>query len=468
MDFLFSNVLGRTRRARVPLAGLFLAALLLIALSAPTVRAAEPGVAVPGPTTVNPSDVKSLGTHWVRMFAPWPDFEPSRGVFAANWIQSYEQTIHTLPAGTKVLLDVVDTPEWESGSSNETTPPANPNDYAAFVGALARQFGPRVSAYEIWNEEDSPSWWAGAPNAPAYTQLLQAAYPAIKAAEPKATVVLGGLTGNDYQFLEGVYQAGGKGSFDAVGVHTDTACDKLSPYDFLRGEGNRMIDDSFLAYREVHAVMLANGDDKPIWMTELSWRTTNATCAEGAWAGQTAAGVSEEQQATYLRQAYHCLAENPYVQVALWFPLQDEGTVTSGLLRSNGSRKPSFGAMQAYAHEGDQLHEPCGDFTGPKIEVASPANHLRYSGPLPINVTASSSEGVFRIRLEWDGKLIRNYDGNGFPKSLFGALDWQGAKHISYGWHTLTFLAYDKENNVSQVSIRIYHARPTARRGKRH
>ncbi len=34
------------------------------------------------------------------------------------------------------------------------------------------------------------------------------------------------------------------------------------------------------------------------------------------------------------------------MQVALWFPLQDEGVVTSGLLRENGSRKPSFAAMR--------------------------------------------------------------------------------------------------------------------------
>jgi hypothetical protein len=75
-------------------------------------------------------------------------------------------------------------------------------------------------------------------------------------------------------------------------------------------------------------------------------------------------------------------------------------------------------------------------------------------------VSASSSAGVFRISLEWDGKLIRNYDGSDFPTTLSGALEWQHAKHISYGWHTLTFLAYDKERNVSQTSILVYHARP--------
>jgi hypothetical protein len=205
--------------------------------------------------------------------------------------------------------------------------------------------------------------------------------------------------------------------------------------------------------------MLANGDDKPIWMTEMSWRTTEAECSEGTWAGQKAEGVTEAQQALYLRQAYHCLAEDPYVQVALWFPLEDEGPVVSGLLRADGSRKPSFAAMHAYAREGDTLSEQCGVFSGPKITVASPANGTRYSGPLSIDVSATSSVGVFRIRLECDGKLIRNYDGN-FPTTLSGAIEWQGAKHIPYGWHTLTFVAYDKENNVSQTTVEVDHAEP--------
>jgi len=447
----------------LPLALLVCATLMV---GAPGASAAEPGVNLIGSTSAQLPSLQPLGTHWVRMFATWPDLEPTKGAFSTFWLAYYEETFRSLPAGTKVLLDVVNTPSWETGSTNEHTPPANPQEYAAFVGALAQHLGTKVSAYEIWNEEDSSSWWAGGPNPTAYTQLLKATYPAIKAADPSATVVLGGLTGNDYEFLEGVYQAGGKGSFDAVGVHTDTACDKLSPYEFLRGAGNRLVPDSFLAYREVHAVMLANGDDKPIWMTELSWRTTNATCPEGAWAGQTAEGVSEEQQATYLRQAYHCLAEDPYVQVALWFPLEDEGSVLSGLERANGTHKPSFATMHSYIREGDTLSEPCGQFAGPKITVASPANKLTYSGPLPIRVSASSSIGVFRIRLEWNGKLIRNYDGASFPTTLSGALDWQGAKHIPYGRFTLTFLAYDKERNVSSVSITVFHARP--KHGHKH
>ena len=442
------------------LAGLFAAASL-------SALAAEPGVNLTSESAAQIADVRTLGTHWVRMFATWPTLEPARGPLAPNWLAVYDNALAALPSGTKVILDVVGTPRWETGSGDEHTPPANPNDYAAFLGALAQHFAGRVSAYEIWNEEDSASSWSGAPDPAAYAQLLKATYPAVKAADPRATVVLGGLTGNDYPFLEGVYAAGARGSFDAVGVHTDTACNVLSPYDFLRGPDNRMIPDSFLAYREVHATMLANGDDKPIWMTETSWRTTSAVCSEGAWAGQKPEGVTPELQAKYLSQAYHCLEQDPYVQVALWFPLQDDRKTLSGLVRASGARKPSFAAMRSYVQNGDQLHESCGVFTGPKITVLSPGRKATYSGPLPIHVYASSPLGVFRITLRIDGKLIRNFGGKTYPSRLSGFLEWQGAKHISLGRHTLSFVAFDRQRNLSETSVTIVHAAMHRRHAKK-
>jgi hypothetical protein len=458
MHFQTPPISRLSRARRTLLAGLLaLCAVLALALAgAPRARAAEAGVGMSSPSPTQIADVKALGAHWVRVFATWPDLEPQRGVYAPNWVASYEQMFRALPAGTKVIIDVVDTPRWETGSSDEHTPPANPNDYAAFLAGLAQRWAGRVTAYEIWNEEDSPSWWSGGPNPAAYAQLLKATYPAVKAADPKAAVVLGGLTGNDFAFLEGVYQAGGKGSFDAVGVHTDTACNVLSPYRFLRSPDHRLIEDSFLAYREVHATMLANGDNSPIWMTEASWRTTSATCSEGAFAGQKPQGVSDAAQATYLSQAYHCLAQNPYVQVALWFPIIDEGAVVSGLVRANGSRKPSFASMRAYIHNGDKLKEACGVFTGPKITVAEPSNHLRYTRHLAVRAFAKSSNDVFRLRLEVDGKLIRNFDNRTPSHTIAGIWEWLAADRLSLGKHTLTFLAYDKEQNVSKRNVAIF------------
>ncbi len=221
--------------------------------------------------------------------------------------------------------------------------------------------------------------------------------------------------------------------------------------------------------------MVANGDDKPIWMTEMSWRTTSATCSEGAWAGQKAAGVSDEQQATYLSQAYHCLAEDPYVQVGLWFPLTGRRRPSPRAWSAPTDRaSPPAAAMRSYIRNGDQLTESCGVFTGPEDHHLLARQPPELHRPAADPTSPPRAAGVFRIRLEIDGKLIRNYDGKTYPSTLAGAITWQGAKHISLGRHTLTFLAYDKERNVSQTTITIVHAaarrqdsRPDARQAPR-
>ena len=159
------------------------------------------------------------------------------------------------------------------------------------------------------------------------------------------------------------------------------------------------------------------------------------------------------------------------MQVALWFPLRDERGLMNGLVRSNGARKPAFASMRSYARDGDRLSGPCGVLTGPAINVLSPVNNVHYSGPLPIHVFATSPLGVFRITLKIDGRLIRNYGGSRYPTSLSGLLRWQGAKHIPFGRHTLTFLAYDRERNVAETSVTINHQPGRAHRtthGHRH
>jgi hypothetical protein len=451
------------------LTGLLVAALLACCLLAgpagsalvPSASAAEAGVNLKGLEPGAVAQATALGARWVRVFAVWSDLEPAQGVHDQGWLGQYERLVDSLPKKDHVIVDFVGAPSWESGSPASNATPTNPADYATALHYLAQHLAGHVAAYEIWNEEDAPLWWSGAPDPAAYTRLLQAAYPAVKLADPAAKVVLGGLTGNDYNFLEGVYQAGGKGYFDAVGVHTDTACDVNSPYAFLRDTDERLDPDSFLGYREVHATELANGDDKPIWMTELSWRTTSAECSEGMFAGLKPEGVSESQQATYLSEAYHCLASAPYVQLGLWYPIVDEGAVDSGLLRANHSRKPSYAAMRSYIKHGDRLKGACGDFAGPKITVYTPTRDARYTGHLWIKVKATDRQGIQRIRLLDDGHLIRNFDPADhtrlYPRVLFAEIHWSGARHISLGRHLLTILAYDKQRNVSRARVTIVH-----------
>ncbi len=265
--------------------------------------------------------------------------------------------------------------------------------------------------------------------------------PRSRAADPSATVVLGGLTGNDYSFLEGVYQAGGKGSFDAVGVHTDTACNILSPYEFLRGSDNRLIPDSFLAYREVRATMLANGDDKPIWMTELSWRTTGRDLLRRRLGGPEG-GRRHRAAAGHLPE--------PGIPLPRGGPLRAGGPVVPRSRTKARSSPAWFGptartsppsrrCAPTCAH-GDRLTGPCGVFTGPRITVASPTNRRRLHGPaLDPRVGPKPAGRVPHPAASGRAADPQLRRARPTRASLSGWLTWQGAKHIAFGWHTLSF-----------------------------
>jgi hypothetical protein len=431
--------------------------------------AASPGVVFNGPEGLSPQIdryVGALGVPWVRAFVNWPSFEPARGQLAAGDVTALESGMASLPAGTHVLLDVVDTPQWESGSANPTMPPRRPSDYAAFVRKLAKRLGGRVSAWEIWNEEDDSSWWASGPNPGSYAALLRASYKAIKRAYRPATVVLGGLTGNDYEFLEKLYKHGARGSFDAVGVHTDTACDVESPYEYeysgrFTGRISRW---SFLGYRTVHSVMLRNHDRRPIWMTELGWSTYPGACDIGMFANQKAGGVSPEAQALYLRQAYHCLAQNSYVQVAIWYGLQDLSPGLGspgdfGLLNLGLQPDPAFGALGSYEREGDTLKEPCGNFHGPSISVARPLRGAHLRGAMTVVLSASDPFGVERITLETDRHHhVRTFTTRPAKSTFNVRWWWWDAGKLPAGRHVLKVVAVDKRGNLSTRSVMIWRS----------
>jgi len=343
-------------------------------VAAPSAGAAEVGVnvaATSGDFFHNHAVLKALRDSkpaWVRVFLGWNGLEPAQGAYNTAEIANYQHFFDALPAGTKIDVDVWGSPGWANGgSSNVATPPTSDAAYAGFVNYLANAFHGRVAAWEIWNEEDNSGWWSGTPAQ--YVALLKAAYPAIKSADPSATVIVGGLTGNDGAYLNQLYAAGAKGSFDAVGVHTDTACNIASPYDFEFNPGTHTVNQYFfLGFVSIHAAMVAAGDaDKGIYMTELGWSTTSAECETGHWAGQKAAGVPPATQATYLQQAYHCLdqPQYSYVKAAMWFELFNEGTDSQpldnfGLLNQDYSPKPAFDAFEQESLHGDPLSGPCG------------------------------------------------------------------------------------------------------------
>ncbi|HEX8103249.1 MAG TPA: Ig-like domain-containing protein [Solirubrobacteraceae bacterium] len=449
-------------RFRLPACLLAFAALLA---AAPAAHAVVPGMVIGPRTTGENSDQVDRaargGAEWVRTFVDWSSAEPARGTLSDFWLKYFDARVAKAQAdGLKVIMVVTRSPGWATGTGDLNRPPADPATYASFLRRYAQHFAGKVDAWEIWNEPDEAATWSPAPDPAAYARLLGPAHAAVKAADPGARVVLGGLVGNDYRYLEGVYAAGGKGSFDAVGVHTDTACLTSPPEEQYREPDGRIGRFSFTGYREVRRTMLDRGDDKPIWMTELGWSTLRETCAVGGRAGTKLSGVSEDQQADFLTRAYRCLQNDPYVALALWFSVQDVDKSPSrydhrlGLLRDDGSKKPAYGRFEAFARAGaDRPASRCGaavDAAAPVVRILAPAADGVFAGPLRVSARASDDQGVRRMELWIDGaKVPGSQPGGKLVRT------WQGAKRLPLGRHVVTIKARDSAGNIGEQSLAV-------------
>ena len=458
-------------RRTLPLLAL-LVGLLIPTTASAQVRGVESGLNVAGGisvTTKQIDDLAATGAKWARHFLFLDDFN----AYDRSEVAALKRIVtHSKTRGIKTMFVV---------ANASHTPPGDPQAWANELAVLAGEFNGAndTIAYEIWNEQDEQLWWNTGPNAGAYVNLLKKSYDAVKSAtNNQAIVLMGPVTGNNYEYLDQAYKAGAKGSFDGVGVHTDTACNIDTPYKrlFVDGKENRF---TFLGIKEVRNVMVANGDaDKGIYVTEMGWEVSSATCGVGAWAGKKKQGVTEAQQAEFMLQGFHCLTQEPYVKAALWFTDNDPGY---GLY----SHAPAMAAFKAYNTAGDQLTEPCGDDAAPDLEVVfpQPGQLFAYKTKIPVRVKTAGGDtrsiSVLARLNDGEGKIASwsnsptvagDYSTvapidflKGAPCKDVCSTDWGGfykppngsLKRVAPGGVTLVVSAVDDPGNVATKEIPI-------------
>ena len=285
---------------------------------------------------------------WVRIDMGWSSFQETSSTTFSQWyINRANLVVDAARArGLKVLVTAWRVPSWANGGAGVYAPPTDPADFGRFCGWLATHFKGRVEAYEIWNEPNLSSFYTG--TVEQYVGMLKAAYPAIKAADPAAQVVLGAPAYNDTNWLGAVYGAGAQGSFDVMGTHPYLAPSDLPPETPDTKGTNIWLLTHVTA---VHNMMVAYGDGaKPIWFTEFGWSNHANTGTEYNWQK----GVTLEQQADYLLRTLTFVgATYPYVTHVFWYNERDRvsGNVqvdNYGLMYRDLTPKPVYLALQSF------------------------------------------------------------------------------------------------------------------------
>jgi hypothetical protein len=303
---------------------------------------------------------KASGARMVRVDVGWASVEHAgRGRWSRWYLSRLDHVVAAARArGVRPLLTVFGTPCWASTAPSrlrqgcrgawwergvDRYAPRRPGDYARALGFLARRYGRRVAAWEVWNEPNQTAFLVAREPARAYAALLRAAYRAIKRADRSATVVGGALAEADHRFTDRVLSLGAARSFDAWSVHPysgdrsplDPGAPRDREHSFVRG------------VPAVRQVLVRHRRPRPLWLTELGWSTASAR------GGATYAnGVDTQTQARYLTEAFAQVRAWRYVRVAIWYALNDTSGDGAdllgnyGLLRADGSAKPSFDAFR--------------------------------------------------------------------------------------------------------------------------
>lgn len=218
--------------------------------------------------------LETSGARGAKILMDWSLIETSDGVF--DW--SKADVIFDQLDGRNIMpmLIILNTPAWARTGGDVTTLPDDPQDYADFCTALVNRYKNRghfgAHLWQIGNEMNTIWFNASYANPHAYADLLKLAYPAIKAADPTATVILSSMlregTPAGYEvhivlctyWLQKLYDDGCKDFFDVVAFH---------PYSYPDDPANVAPDG-----KDVGSNLIAN----PGFEVDAStWAATNAT-----------------------------------------------------------------------------------------------------------------------------------------------------------------------------------------------
>jgi hypothetical protein len=198
-------------------------------------------------------------------------YQPGQNASAAGAII---QDAHN--RGFKILLNVVGEP------ADMGTDAAAYNDaFAAYLGSLAAL---HPDAIQVWNEPNIDRQWpAGKISGNAYTDMLKAAYPAIKAADANVMVISaapaptgffsGTCTANgcdDNVFIGQMAAAGAEPFLDCVGIHYNEGI--LSP-DATSGDPRGNPNHYTRYYSTMVDLYARTFPNKPLCFDELGYLT---------------------------------------------------------------------------------------------------------------------------------------------------------------------------------------------------
>jgi len=318
--------------------------------------------------------LEDSGAGWARVRVNWSWIQPNPPPSDYIWGPYHDDKLRLVAeTGVRLIATVTDSPDWAAGSPCAPIYSDQLDEFAQFLTDLVNRYKQppyNIEHWELVNEPDYtwPNGWAGGlgcwgNDGDKYAQMLAVAYPAIKGADPEATVLMGGVAhdwfteyaGPFYRYFpDDVMEHGGGDYIDTLTFHYFP--DFHAEWERWVPHGNPptcgIVDDGVGTPYEAWGIDLIAktnhfrnrmstcfGVDKPVWVTEL---------AEHGYASNP---NSLAQQARYVIQGY-ARGLSAGVENITWYALVTiNDSYEQGLLYDDWTPKPAFYAYKTMTSE---------------------------------------------------------------------------------------------------------------------
>jgi hypothetical protein len=334
--------------------------------------------------------IADTDTYWVGGIPViWSEIESTRGVY--DWTEADKKAIQWSNAanmGLSIIGNVRSTPSWAqqySGYYCGLMKSQYYDDFAQFMYRVVSRYSIppyNVQYWEIWNEPDvdhnsaqpdsqfgclgdvNDSYYGGGN----YANLLKVVYPAIKSANPKAQVLVGGLlmdcnpnkssSCKAGKYFAGILRNGGGPYFDGISFHA---------YDHYSYTWNTSTEKNLGTYQNntnwssawnttgpvliekanfLNSVMATYGvTGKYLLNTEVALLCSICTGVNVPPYNENPTPAFETTKAYYIAQAY-AAALNIGLKANLWFSLLGWSDKNTQLLNSDLSEREGFVAYR--------------------------------------------------------------------------------------------------------------------------
>ena len=299
-------------------------------------------------------EVKESGATWVRAQIEWGAVEPTnRDPSQFLWAQADAATAGARDGCVHLILTMANNAPWAATNVGGPIDKVGVDELAQFMAAVVERYdgdgvadapgSPVVTYFEMYNEPDSgpiPGGEGWGTHGAAYADMLKVVYPAIKAANPNAKLVFGGIGHDGFtenggvfvkSFLDDVLNAGGGDYFDVMNFHQYPAF----AGSWTSGKGPGLYEKAMAVRKK----LTDHGLNKPLIITETGWHNNNHPTYPS----------NDEIQGRYVvALMVEGLAAN--IEVSTWWLLVDIGPTyqfDTGLLTySTRQRKPAFAIFQ--------------------------------------------------------------------------------------------------------------------------